>query len=97
MTGRIETAEHLKNNVLARLKKISGQLNGITNMVENGKECEDILTQVKAVRAALKSMNTVIVQTLPPLTCNQEMRHKTAEEQYLQLENMITILARFME
>ncbi len=96
MTGRIETAEHLKNNVLARLKKISGQLNGITNMVENGKECEDILTQVKAVRAALKSMNTVIVKRYL-LTCNQEMRHKTAEEQYLQLENMVTILARFME
>ena len=96
MTGHLETSEQLKTNVLARLKKISGQLKGITGMIEAGKDCEDILTQVKAVRAALKSMNTLIVRRYL-LTCNHEMQDKTPDEQQKQLEEIVTILSRFMD
>lgn len=96
MTGHLETSEQLKINVLARLKKISGQLNGISGMIENGKDCEDILTQVKAVRAALKSMNTLIVRRYL-VTCNYEMQEQTPDEQQEQLEKIVTILSRFMD
>lgn len=92
----MENSEQLKNNILARLKKISGQLKGITGMIENGKDCEDILTQVKAVRAALKSMNTLIVRRYL-LNCNHEMRSKTPEEQHQELEKIVTVLSRFMD
>lgn len=47
--------------VLLRLSKIEGHVRGIKNMVENGKECEEVLIQISAVQAALKSLNVVIL------------------------------------
>lgn len=38
---------------LPRLKRIEGQVRGIAAMVENGRYCVDILTQLQAARAAL--------------------------------------------
>lgn len=96
MSGANETSEQLKVNILSRLKKIQGQMKGIAGMIESGKECEDILTQVKAVRAALKSMNTLIVRRYL-LTCNQELETKEGEERQQQLDKMVTVISRFLD
>jgi|SRR5579884_2058163 len=42
-----------KDQVLARLRRIEGQVRGIERMVEDDRYCIDILTQISAVRAAL--------------------------------------------
>lgn len=39
--------------VLNRLKRIEGQVRGLTRMVEEGRYCIDIAHQIEAVRAAL--------------------------------------------
>ena len=36
--------------VINRLKRIDGQINGVLSMMEQGKECRDIITQLSAVR-----------------------------------------------
>lgn len=46
-----------QKKLINRLNRISGQINGIKNMVENNAYCVDILTQVSAVTAALNSFN----------------------------------------
>lgn len=38
---------------LARLRRIEGQVRGVAAMIENGRYCVDILTQLHAARAAL--------------------------------------------
>lgn len=38
---------------LAALKRAEGQVRGIATMIESGRYCMDILTQLQAVRAAL--------------------------------------------
>ncbi|NLT28857.1 MAG: metal-sensitive transcriptional regulator [Propionibacterium sp.] len=39
--------------VLNRLKRARGQLSGVITMIEEGRECEDIVTQLAAVGKAL--------------------------------------------
>lgn len=39
--------------LLTRLRRVEGQLRGIQRMLEEGRECEDVLTQLTAVRAGL--------------------------------------------
>jgi len=51
-----------KENVLRRLRKIEGQVKGIQKMVENGKECSDLLVQVAAVRAAINKVGGLILE-----------------------------------
>ena len=42
-----------KDQLLARLKRIEGQVRGIEGMVEADRYCIDVLTQISAVQAAL--------------------------------------------
>jgi CsoR family transcriptional regulator, copper-sensing transcriptional repressor len=47
---------------LKRLARIRGQVDGVARMIEEGRYCVDILTQTAAVRAALKSLETAILE-----------------------------------
>ena len=45
--------EQSRNSVIPRLRRIEGQVSGIIRMVEDGRECTDIVTQVAAASKAL--------------------------------------------
>lgn len=40
-------------NLLARLRKIEGQARGIQRMIEEGRDCEEIIIQLTALKAAV--------------------------------------------
>jgi DNA-binding FrmR family transcriptional regulator len=42
-----------KSKLLNRLNRIEGQVRGVTRMIEEGRYCIDVLTQTRAIRAAL--------------------------------------------
>lgn len=46
-----------------RLARISGQVHGIQKMVEEGRYCVDILTQVSALRSALDQFGLLMLTT----------------------------------
>ncbi len=46
---------------LKRLARIEGQVRGLTKMVEDQRYCIDIITQIEAVRAALKRVGDEIL------------------------------------
>ena len=45
-----------KDDMLARLRRIEGQVRGLQRMVENDDYCIDILTQITAASNALKKV-----------------------------------------
>ena len=45
--------ERIKKSQLARLSRVEGQVRGVSRMVEEDRYCIDVLTQIRAVRAAL--------------------------------------------
>ena len=47
---------------LNRLARIAGQVQGIRKMVEDKKYCIDIITQIQAVRSALRSVELQILK-----------------------------------
>jgi len=50
-----------KSSVLKRLKRIEGQVRGLARMVEDDRYCIDIVTQLSAVRAALRKAEEEIL------------------------------------
>ncbi|MFW5995627.1 MAG: metal-sensitive transcriptional regulator [Halanaerobiaceae bacterium] len=48
--------EEAKEDLLLRLRRIEGQVRGLQRMIDEDKYCVDILTQVVAVRGALKKV-----------------------------------------
>ena len=49
-------------NLIARLSRIEGQVRGISKMVVDGRYCIDVLTQVRAARAALAKVETAMLK-----------------------------------
>ena len=45
-----------KSAVLARLKRVEGQVRGVAKMVEDDRYCIDVLQQIAAVTRALQSV-----------------------------------------
>ena len=48
--------------IINRLNRISGQINGITKMVENDAYCNDVLIQLSAVKNSIKSLSSLILE-----------------------------------
>ena len=49
------------NKMENRIKRATGQLQGILRMMEENRECVDVITQLSAVRSSLDSLIGVIV------------------------------------
>lgn len=56
-------SDHNSEALLKRLHRVEGQVRGIARMVEDGRYCIDILTQLQAVRAALGKVETEMLKT----------------------------------
>ena len=50
-----------KDAVLKRLRRIEGQVRGISGMVEDGRYCIDVLDQVSAVTRAIQGVALVLL------------------------------------
>lgn len=46
----------------ARLAKVEGQIRGVIKMIEDERYCIDIVTQLKAVTSALRSVERSVVE-----------------------------------
>jgi DNA-binding FrmR family transcriptional regulator len=49
------------DRILNRLARIQGQVGGLQRMVAENRECEDILTQLAATRAALDRVGILLI------------------------------------
>lgn len=56
----METADYSKE--LGKLNRISGQVDGIKDMIVAKRPATDIIIQLKAVRASVKSIETIILE-----------------------------------
>jgi DNA-binding FrmR family transcriptional regulator len=48
--------------IVTRLKSVEGHVRGVTEMVEKGAYCIDVIRQTKAVQAALDRVNVLLLE-----------------------------------
>lgn len=53
---------HNNQSFLTRLKKIEGQIKGIQKMIEEDRDCEDVLVQILAVQSGVKNIGANILK-----------------------------------
>ncbi|HEY3367037.1 MAG TPA: metal-sensitive transcriptional regulator [Symbiobacteriaceae bacterium] len=51
-----------RDEVIARVRRIAGQLRGIEKMLEDGRNCEEIVMQFTAVREAVNSAGAMVLE-----------------------------------
>jgi DNA-binding FrmR family transcriptional regulator len=57
----MDTTQHTE--VLARLKRVQGQVGGIIRMIEEGRDCSEVVTQLAAASKALDRAGFKIIAT----------------------------------
>lgn len=58
----------LVENLQTRLRKIAGQINGVSKMIDDNRYCKDVLIQIAAIEAALKEVGYIVLKD-HMLTC----------------------------
>jgi DNA-binding FrmR family transcriptional regulator len=68
--------------ILNRISRIEGQLKGIRRMVEQKKECIDVITQISAIREAVSMLGIELLKN--DFICKWEGKGKNKlDEKYL--------------
>ena len=82
---------------LQRLRRIEGQVRGLVRMVEEERYCVDILTQLRAVRAALKRVEESVLQDHVEHCVTQAVRGGNRTERQAKVDELVTVLGRFSD
>lgn len=85
---------HSKPASLKRLSRIEGQVRGLSRMVEEDRYCIDIVTQVSAVRAALKRFEEEILREHIAHCVEHAIVSGDREEQRRKVAELMDVLAR---
>ncbi len=61
------------NKVTNRIKRLEGQLRGILRMMEEGKDCKEVITQLSAVRSGVdRAIGVIVSENLVECVRNAE-------------------------
>ncbi len=89
------TTTHEEN--LHRLARIEGQVRGIRRMIEEGAYCIDILTQIEAAQAALRSVSDRVLRKHIETCVTAAAQSRDGAEIRAKLEEVIGILRKRMQ
>lgn len=54
--------EQQSSPLLARVKKITGQVKGVGKMIEDNRECPEILHTISSIHSALRSLEALLLE-----------------------------------
>lgn len=57
----LSATEDERRKIVNRLKRLEGQIRGLQTMVESGKDCDAVLTQIMAAKSALNQVGLLII------------------------------------
>lgn len=77
---------------LDRLKRIEGQVRGVAKMVEDERYCLDIITQIKAIKSALASVEKKITEDHLNHCLKRAVKSKEESEAQRAVEEIMTLL-----
>jgi len=83
-----------KDKVLKRLRRIEGQVRGVAGMVESDRYCIDVITQISAVRAALRRVEEEILRDHVGHCVEHAIASGDADEQRQKVAELMEVLAR---
>jgi CsoR family transcriptional regulator, copper-sensing transcriptional repressor len=80
--------------VLKRLNRIEGQVGGLSRMVQEGRYCIDIVTQISAVRAALRRAEEEILRDHVSHCVEHAIASGDKKDQRRKITEIIEVLGR---
>lgn len=84
---------HVKQ--LPRLNRIAGQVEGVKKMIQEQRYCPDILTQLHAIRSAIRNLEIQILDAHLGHCVTKTFQQKDQEKQKQKIEEIRQLIKRF--
>ena len=85
-------SEAFSKDIKTRLNKINGQINGVSNMIDDNRYCVDILTQIAAIESALKQVGYIILEDHMKTCVSDDIK----QDNFSSLEEALVIAKKLM-
>jgi DNA-binding FrmR family transcriptional regulator len=86
--------EEIKASSIKRLNRIEGQVRGLARMVESDRYCIDIVTQIAAVRAALRRLEEEVLRDHVGHCVEHAITSGNKTEQRQKIEELMAVIGR---
>jgi DNA-binding FrmR family transcriptional regulator len=83
-----------KSSVLKRLNRVEGQVRGLAKMVEDDRYCIDIVTQIAAVRAALRRAEEEVLRDHVAHCVEHAITSGDPDEQRQKVAELMDVVSR---
>ena len=83
-----------KDSVRKRLSRIEGQVRGLVRMVDEDRYCIDVMTQLAAVRAALRKVEEEVLRDHVAHCIDHAIASGDARDQRQKVAELIEVLGR---
>lgn len=87
-------AHKSKTSVLKRLSRIEGQVRGLSRMVDEDRYCIDVVTQISAVRAALRRVEEELLRDHVGHCVQHAIDTGDKSEQRRKIDELVDTLSR---
>jgi DNA-binding FrmR family transcriptional regulator len=84
----------VKQSCLKRLGRIEGQVRGLARMVEEDRYCIDVVTQISAVRAALRRVEEEVLRDHVAHCVDHAIASGDREEQRRKVAELMDVISR---
>jgi DNA-binding FrmR family transcriptional regulator len=84
-----------KTQALKRLKRIEGQMAGLSKMIQQERYCIDILTQISSIHEALRGVGKVIMQNYLENCATVALRSKSKEKAAQIYKEVMDVVYKF--
>jgi DNA-binding FrmR family transcriptional regulator len=81
--------QEVKADLLRRLRKIEGQARGVARMIDEGRDCQEILQQLAAIRAAARQTSLRLMRSYA-FDCIKDLENSPEEA----AEALVQVLSR---
>lgn len=80
---------------LRRLNRARGQLDGVVKMINEGRYCVDILTQLRAARSALRAVEDGVLRTHVQHCIQDELARGHTDKPNERIDELVDVLTRY--
>jgi CsoR family transcriptional regulator, copper-sensing transcriptional repressor len=82
-----------KQAIISRLRRIEGQVHGVASMVDQERDCQEVLQQLTAIRSATQSVSLLFLREYATY-CLTSMENNTPEDRKRLVQDMIDLMGK---
>ncbi len=85
--------EDVKNEMKKRLRRLEGQVRGVESMLDQGRDCKEIVQQMMSIRAAVQSANMYFIREYMD-SCMTGYEQTDIESTRQKMNEIVTLLSK---